>query len=61
MEFRCPHCNSIVYSRRNKLCGVCGAELPPEVLFTKEEAEAWEKQMLKEKKRAQEFWLPSDS
>ena len=31
---RCPECHSIVYSRRHPLCGVCGAELPPQLLFS---------------------------
>jgi hypothetical protein len=36
---RCPHCGSIIYSRRHKLCGVCSQELPAELLFPKQEAE----------------------
>ncbi len=32
-EMRCPACDSIVYTRRHKLCGVCGEELPKELLF----------------------------
>jgi hypothetical protein len=34
MEFKCPTCNSIIYSRKHKLCGQCGATLPPELLLT---------------------------
>lgn len=30
----CPSCHRLLYSRRHKTCGFCGAELPPEVLFT---------------------------
>ena len=29
----CPTCDSIIYSRRNKHCGVCGQDLPVELLF----------------------------
>ena len=35
----CPACDSIVYSRRHKLCGVCGQLLPVACLFTAAEAE----------------------
>jgi hypothetical protein len=35
---RCPNCDSIVYSRRHKLCGVCGSPLPDELLFKPAEA-----------------------
>jgi hypothetical protein len=37
MELKCPHCGSIIYSRRNPLCGVCAQPLPPELLFNAEE------------------------
>jgi hypothetical protein len=29
----CPVCQSVVYSRSNPLCGVCGHSLPSELLF----------------------------
>ena len=35
----CPSCDSIVYSRRHRLCGVCGQLLPEACLFTAAEAE----------------------
>ena len=35
---RCPHCNSIIYSRRHKLCGVCSQSLPEDYLFSETEA-----------------------
>ena len=37
-EWRCPHCDSILYSRRNKLCAVCGLPLPETVRFSSAEA-----------------------
>lgn len=37
---RCPHCNSIVYSRRNRLCGVCSRELPDSFRFSEAEAQS---------------------
>jgi hypothetical protein len=39
MTPKCPNCGSIIYSRRNVLCGVCGKRLPEELLFTVEERE----------------------
>lgn len=36
----CPNCHRLLYSRRHKSCGFCGAELPAEVLFTAEEIAA---------------------
>ncbi len=37
-QLRCPACDSILYSRRHRLCGVCGAGLPEELLFSVAEA-----------------------
>jgi len=37
-EKRCPACDSIVYTRRHKLCGVCSQVLPENCLFTRIEA-----------------------
>jgi len=34
----CPFCDSIIYSRRHKLCGVCSHELPEQILFSAEQA-----------------------
>ena len=36
----CPSCNRLLYSRTHKSCGFCGAELPPEVLFSDDEIAA---------------------
>ncbi|MBM3840330.1 MAG: hypothetical protein FJ398_20680 [Verrucomicrobia bacterium] len=38
----CPHCGSIVYSRRHKLCGLCGRDLPEEFLFSSAESQRLE-------------------
>src|SRR5438445_13289155 len=38
LAHRCPNCSSIIYSRKNKLCGVCGDPLPESLLFTPAEA-----------------------
>ena len=37
MSVQCPKCNRVVYSRRQKVCGFCGAELPKELQFTEAE------------------------
>jgi hypothetical protein len=37
MPFHCPVCGSLIYSRRNVLCGRCGVELPKGLLFTAQE------------------------
>ena len=37
-HLRCPECDSIVYTRRHKRCGVCGEDLPEAMLFTAMEA-----------------------
>ena len=41
-DLRCPHCDSIIYSRRNKLCGLCARALPLEFLFSASEADRLE-------------------
>jgi hypothetical protein len=59
-ERRCPHCNSVVYSRRHKLCGVCAEPLPDACLFS--EAQAQNVRSLVDEERArhrvwlQKFW-----
>jgi hypothetical protein len=37
MPFHCPACGSLIYSRRNVLCGRCGVEFPKDLLFTAKE------------------------
>ena len=39
-EFRCPNCHALIYSRKPKICGQCGAFLPPELLLTEPEVQA---------------------
>ena len=48
---RCPHCDSIIYSRRNKLCGVCDQVLPQDILFSPTEAERIENLLARERQR----------
>jgi predicted nucleic acid-binding Zn ribbon protein len=55
-ERRCPSCDSIVYSRRHRLCGVCGQMLPEACLFTAIEAESVE-MLLRTERQRHKAWL----
>ena len=61
MEHKCPKCGSIIYSRRNVLCGVCGERLPAELLFTAEQREAVERDLADAKRRAKQAASASDN
>jgi hypothetical protein len=50
-QLRCPHCESIIYSRRSKRCGVCDCQLPEELLFSPEETQRIERLMQSERER----------
>jgi hypothetical protein len=45
MSPKCPNCGSVIYSRKNALCGVCGKSLPPELLFTADERQRAERDL----------------
>jgi hypothetical protein len=36
-HFKCPSCDSIVYSRKSRFCGVCGENLPATFQFSQAE------------------------
>lgn len=38
--YRCPKCQSLIHSRRARLCGQCGAILPTEMVLTDQQVEA---------------------
>ena len=62
MEHKCPNCGSIIYSRRNVLCGVCGQRLPDELLFNSDQREIVERELKEAKRRAREAHTnPPDS
>ncbi len=44
-EYRCPQCKRLIYDRKHKKCGYCGAELPEDLLFTQEEVEKMNKEL----------------
>ena len=54
MEYKCPKCGSVIYSRSNVLCGNCGERLPEELLFSPDQRQAVQKQLSEMKKRARE-------
>jgi hypothetical protein len=51
-EFKCPACHSIIYSRKNKICGQCGAELPKELLLSDKQLQIFEKERRSAEQRA---------
>jgi uncharacterized Zn finger protein (UPF0148 family) len=54
MTPKCPKCGSVIYSRRNVLCGVCGKRLPDELLFSPKEREKVERDLQELKQRERE-------
>jgi predicted amidophosphoribosyltransferase len=55
MEFRCPYCQAPIYSRKNKICGVCEKPLPKELLMSDEQIAFWKNEMDQEEKQTKEF------
>jgi hypothetical protein len=55
MDFRCPHCQSPIYSRKHKICGVCEKPLPENVLLSKAQIQLLKDQLAKEEKEAKAF------
>jgi hypothetical protein len=47
----CPHCGSVIYSRRNRVCGVCNGALPQELLFNPIQAGRVERLLASERAR----------
>jgi len=45
MKHDCPKCQRVLYNRRLKHCGFCGAPIPEELRFTAEEIAALDRQM----------------
>jgi|GEM_PF-3399166 hypothetical protein len=37
MKYLCPNCRRVLYNRRLKNCGFCGAAIPEELRFTPQE------------------------
>ena len=45
MKYQCPTCQRVLYNRRLKHCGFCGAQIPESLRFTPEEIAAIDRQM----------------
>jgi predicted nucleic acid-binding Zn-ribbon protein len=45
MRHKCPSCQRVLYNRRLKSCGFCGAAIPESLRFTPEETAALERKM----------------
>jgi hypothetical protein len=45
MKYQCPTCQRVLYNRRLKRCGFCGAPIPEGLRFTPEESAALEQKM----------------
>jgi hypothetical protein len=43
-DFTCPKCGALLYSQKSKICGKCGAVVPPELILTDEKAAALHKE-----------------
>jgi ribosomal protein L37E len=56
MSYNCPSCQRVLYNRRLKTCGFCGAPIPEEWRFTPEESAALDRRLaeLEELKRQRE-------
>jgi len=61
MDFKCPKCQSLIYSRKHKTCSQCGEVLPPELLLTDEQIRTIAEQRKREHQRAKGFDLGDDS
>lgn len=53
---RCPHCESIIYSRRSPICGVCARPLPDVLLFSPTESRRVT-QLLQTEKQRHRAWM----
>jgi len=58
IQLKCPKCHSLIYSRKPKLCGHCGARLPAELVMTEEQAKALEDSRQWARKLADSFGSP---
>ena len=45
MTYQCPTCERLLYNRRLKKCGFCGASIPESLRFTAEEIATIDKKM----------------
>jgi hypothetical protein len=50
MSFKCPNCQTMLYSRVHRICRACGVSLPAELLLPEAEIRHFEERMKREKK-----------
>jgi hypothetical protein len=50
MSFKCPNCQTKIYNRAHKVCHICGAALPPELLLSKAQIRSTEEKAKRELK-----------
>ena len=57
MSYNCPSCQRPLYNRRLTHCGFCGAQIPDNLRFTKDEIESLDRRMaeLEEQRRQREL------
>lgn len=59
-EQRCPHCNSLIYTRRHRRCGVCEQVLPADFLLSGVEAQRVDI-LLRTERQRHRAWLNRSS
>jgi predicted nucleic acid-binding Zn ribbon protein len=57
---KCPSCQRVLYNRRLKNCGFCGAPIPEDLRFTPEESVALEQKMADLEKERRQRQLAAD-
>jgi transcription initiation factor TFIIIB Brf1 subunit/transcription initiation factor TFIIB len=50
MSFKCPNCETKLYSKVHRLCHACGFALPAELLLSEIQIRRFEERMEREKK-----------
>jgi ankyrin repeat protein len=60
-EIRCPKCHALLYSRKPRICGQCGALLPPELLLSDQKAQALDEERRWARELAGKFGTPDSS
>ena len=60
MSHKCPSCQRVLYNRRLKTCGFCGAPIPEDLRFTAQESMALEKKMVDLEEQRRQRQLATD-
>lgn len=47
MKYKCPECKRTIFNRRLNTCEFCSAELPAELLYSKEDIDSLDQQQSK--------------